>query len=92
MVLDTSNRCRVVSDVVGDDSMQFGRRTDVKQAPSRLAAPSQVAMMPAHGHPAAQPDRAPASGIARSGRCSQKPDLSQNRKVLIDVRDCLPLV
>ena len=37
-----SNRFRVVSDVVGDDFMQFGRRTDVKQVPSRLAAPHEA--------------------------------------------------
>ena len=66
-IVDTSNRFRAVSDVVCDDFMQFERHTDVKQVPSRLAAPSQVPLMPAHGHPAAKPDRAPAYGIGRSG-------------------------
>ena len=32
---NASNRCRDVRDVVCDDFMQFGKRTDAKQVPSR---------------------------------------------------------
>ena len=38
-VVDTSNRFRVVSDVVCDDFMQFVKPLDAEQLPSRLAAP-----------------------------------------------------
>ena len=38
-IVDTSNRFRVVSDVVCDDFMQYENLLDVEQVPSRLAAP-----------------------------------------------------
>ena len=41
-IVDTSNRFRVVGDVVCDDFMQFGRLLVAERVPSRLARPSHV--------------------------------------------------
>ena len=41
-IVDTSNRFRVVSDVVCDDFMQFVKPLGAEQLPSRLAAPPHV--------------------------------------------------
>ena len=70
-IVDTSNRFRVVRDVVCDDFMQFESLLDVKQVRSRLAAacgasPSASLSIPVrgHGHPAAS--RAPSQEVAKT--------------------------
>ena len=44
-IVDTSNRFRVVGDVVCDDFMQFGRLLGAERVPARLAAPPRVPWM-----------------------------------------------
>ena len=54
-IVDTSNRCRVVSNVVCDDFMQLERPLGAEQLPSRLAAPcgaSPSTRVRGHSHPA----------------------------------------
>ena len=57
-IVDTSNRPRVVPDVVCDDFMHSERPLSAKQAPSQLAAPwgaSASIRVHGHGQPAATP-------------------------------------
>ena len=56
-IVDTSNRFRVVSDVVCDGFMQFESLLDVKQAPSCRARPHKASPsfpIRGHGQPAAR--------------------------------------
>ena len=46
-VLVTSNRFRVVSNIMCDDFMQFGKPLGPEQVPPRLAAPPGVSRTPA---------------------------------------------
>ena len=56
-IVDTSNRFRVVGDVVCDDFMQFGRLLGAERVPARLAAPHEASpsfRSRGHGEPAAR--------------------------------------
>ena len=56
-IVGTSNRFRVVTDVVYDDFMQWERPLGVARVPSRLAATrraSPSSRVGEHGHPAAR--------------------------------------
>ena len=56
-IVGVSNRFRVVTDVMYDDFMQFGKPLGVKQVPAPLAAPpgaSPSFRLRGRGHPAAR--------------------------------------
>ena len=65
--VDTSNRSRVVTDIMYDDFMQLERPLSVQRVPSRLAATrraSPSSQVREHGHPAARLE--PSHQVAKS--------------------------